>query len=66
MVKAEITIEINKDNNLQLDLDLLKREDWKKDEYELAGIIQKILIDTINKIKRSGKVDEVKTETINE
>lgn len=59
MVKAEITIEIKEDNSLHLVIDLLKREDWKEDEFLLAQIIEKIIVDITKKIK--GKDEKIRS-----
>ena len=47
MVKAELTIEIQKDDKLHIALDLLKREDAKIMEWQIAEVIQELLSSSI-------------------
>ena len=47
MVKAELTIEIQKDDKLHIALDLLKREDAKIMEWQIAEVIQELLLSSI-------------------
>jgi hypothetical protein len=63
MVKAELTI-IKKDDNLQIDLDLLKREDWTQEEWELANTIQEILLTSIKLITENSDAKLIKQEII--
>lgn len=65
MVKAELSIE-TKNNQLNITMDLLKREDWKQDEWELANNLQESLIGIIDLVKASGLAKETKREIIKE
>lgn len=64
MVKAELTIEIDGENQLRIGLDLLKREDWKEEEFKVANTIQESLLAIIELTKNSGLVRETYREII--
>ncbi len=63
MVKAELSLHINEDDTLEITLDLLKREDWKEIEWELANSVQDALI-TIVKTMDKLKVARLTKEKI--
>lgn len=64
MVKAELTIKVDEDDRVHIRLDLLKREDWKQDELQIADTIQKSLLKMIDLLKRGGQAKELKREII--
>ena len=64
MVITQINIEIAKDKKLRFGFDLLKREDWSKEEWELAEIIESILMDMIKMIVKEGKAILIKQQII--
>jgi hypothetical protein len=65
MVKAELTIEFrDKDEQLLIGLDLLKREDWTEEEFQMAQSVQESVLMIIDMLKGSGLVKEVKREII--
>ena len=66
MVKAEISIEFNKENQLHIELDLLKREDWTEEEWLFANSLQETLLTLTEILKRSGHAQELKREIIKE
>lgn len=59
MVKAELIIEVTEDNQLHIGLDLLKREDWKEYEMQIANTIQESLIIMIDLLKDTGQAEEI-------
>lgn len=65
MVKAEISINI-KNDHLELSVDLLKREDWKEDEWGLANIIQQFIVSALDILKKNGIAEEIYGEIIRE
>ena len=64
MVKAELTIEFTKQNQLHIGLDLLKREDATDEEFAVAESIQESLLMIIDMLKGSGLAKELKREII--
>lgn len=64
MVKAELTIEINKDSKLHIGLDLLRREDATEEEFQIAQSIQESLLAIIDLLKESALVKVIKREII--
>lgn len=67
MVKAELTILFNdKDQLLHIDLDLLKREDYTDEEFELAQKIEESLILMIDLLKSDTRVKEKLRKIIKE
>lgn len=66
MVRAELTIEITKNDKLRIGLDLLKREDWKEDEWNLANNLQEYLMFVVNAVSKSGLAKLTKKEIIKE
>ena len=63
MVKAELTIRIE-NGGANIDLDLLKSEDWTKEEWELANTIQEILLTSIKLIVENSDAKLIKQEII--
>ena len=66
MVKAELTIQFTKPTGLQIGLDLLKREDWTQEEFDIANNLQESLIAIIDMMTASGIAKEEKREIIKE
>ena len=64
MVKAEIIIKIKDGGKLSIGLDLLKREDWNKGEWDLAEIISKSLLNIIEVISKQDGVELIKKKII--
>ena len=64
MVKAELTIEIQKDDKLHIGLDLLKREDAQDLEWQIANSIQDILLSVIKHITETTDAKLIKQEII--
>jgi len=64
MVKAELTIEIQKDDKLHIALDLLKREDAKNMEWQIAELIQELILTTINLMTKDNPDILLKQEII--
>jgi len=58
MTIAQIRMHLDKDNRFELVCDLLKREDWKDEEWELAKIIEGILVGAINKIAKDELIQQ--------
>ena len=63
MVKCELTIHSPKDSKLHIELDLLKREDAKDLEWQLAEKIQDLILNLIEVFKATG-AKEIKKEVI--
>ena len=66
MVKAELTIEIQKDDKLHIALDLLKREDAKNMEWQIAEVIQELLLSSIKIMTKEDPNILLKQEIIKE
>ena len=66
MVKVDIAIEIKEDKTVRVEMDLLKREDWKEDEWQLAEILQETYIGIINLLEKSGLAKETFRKIIKE
>ena len=66
MVKAELTIEIQKDDKLHIALDLLKREDAKIMEWQIAEVIQELLLSSIKIMTKEDPNILLKQEIIKE
>lgn len=65
MVKAELTIEFSdRDQQLHISLDLLKREDYTEEEFQVAQNIQESLLMMIDILNNSGLSKEIKREII--
>jgi len=64
MVKAELTIELKDGKDAHIGLDLLKREDWNEDEWNVANMIQETLLTMIKMVTDSGLAELEKQEII--
>lgn len=66
MVKAELSLHVNEDDILEITLDLLKREDWKEAEWELANSLQDALITMVKTMDELKVARLTKQEIIKE